>query len=30
MGRIATEKIKDFIKVMDVGLDEAEREYLRN
>jgi len=22
-------KIKDFIKVMDVGLDEAEREYLR-
>ncbi|UWV47033.1 hypothetical protein N1236_00515 [Acetivibrio thermocellus] len=29
MGRIATEKIKDFIKVMDVGLDEAEREYLR-
>ncbi|HHV29785.1 hypothetical protein [Acetivibrio mesophilus] len=29
MVQIASDKIKDFIKVMDIGLDEAEREYLR-
>ncbi len=29
MGNIASDKVKEFIKVMDVGLDEAEREYMR-